>query len=97
MCCSRYRDRGSSKIFSAAFKRTSAIPLGLFSRAATKLPLVTLGLTEYVSPSLSLILGIFLFKEPFDVIQFSAFALIWIGLSFFTYGEVKDSQGNIDS
>lgn len=75
----------------------TAIPLGLFSQAATKLPLVTLGLTEYVSPSLSLILGIFLFKEPFDVIQFSAFALIWIGLSFFTYGEVKDSQGNIDS
>ncbi|MDY2959912.1 MAG: EamA family transporter RarD [Hornefia sp.] len=70
----------------------TAIPLGLFSLAATKLPLVTLGLTEYMSPSLSLILGIFLFKEPFDSIQFTAFVLIWIGLSFFTYGEVKDDR-----
>jgi chloramphenicol-sensitive protein RarD len=52
--------------------------------------LLTLGLTEYISPSLSLILGIFLFKEPFDIIQFSAFVIIWIGLIFFTYGEFAD-------
>lgn len=73
----------------------TAIPLGLFSKAATKLPLVTLGLTEYMSPSLSLILGIFLFKENFDIIQFTAFAMIWIGLSFFTYGEIKDNKKGV--
>ena len=70
----------------------TAIPLGLFSFAASRLPLITLGLTEYVSPSISLILGIFLFKEKFDLIQFSAFVLIWIGLVFFTYGEVKEQR-----
>ena len=68
----------------------SAVPMGLFSAAARNLPLLTLGLTEYISPSLSLILGIFLFKEPFDIIQFSAFVIIWIGLIFFTYGEFAD-------
>ncbi len=68
----------------------TAVPLGLFSFAANKLPLITLGLTEYISPSISLLLGIFLFKEPFDIIQFSAFAVIWVGLVFFTYGEVKE-------
>lgn len=68
----------------------SAVPMGLFSFAARNLPLLTLGLTEYISPSISLILGIFLFKEPFDIIQFSAFAIIWIGLIFFTYGELVD-------
>lgn len=68
----------------------TAVPMGLFSFAANKLPLITLGLTEYISPSISLILGIFLFKEPFDIIQFCAFAIIWVGLIFFTYGEMRD-------
>lgn len=66
----------------------TAVPMGLFSAAANKLPLFTLGLTEYISPSIALVLGIFLFKEPFDLIQFSAFVIIWIGLVFFTYGEI---------
>lgn len=70
----------------------TAVPMGLFSFAASKLPLVTLGLTEYISPSISLILGIFMFKEPFDAVQFSAFVVIWIGLVFFTYGELRESR-----
>ena len=68
----------------------TAAPMGLFSYATSKLPLVTLGLTEYLSPSISLLLGIYYFKEDFDVIQFSAFVSIWIGLAFFSYGEYKD-------
>lgn len=70
----------------------TAVPMGLFSFAAARLPLVTLGLTEYIAPSISLILGIFLFKEEFDLIQFSAFAIIWVGLVFFTYGEVIENK-----
>ncbi|WP_405727245.1 EamA family transporter RarD [Anaerotignum sp.] len=68
----------------------TAVPMGLFSAAARNLPLLTLGLTSYISPSIALVLGIFLFKEPFDIIQFSAFAIIWVGLIFFTYGELAD-------
>lgn len=71
----------------------TAVPMGLFSFATGKLPLVTLGLTEYLAPSIALILGIFLFKEPFDLIQFSAFVIIWIGLVFFTYGELGEAGG----
>lgn len=72
----------------------TAVPMGLFSYAAPRLPLVTLGLTEYLSPSISLILGIFLFKEPFDKIQFTAFIFIWIALVFFTVGEWRDVKDN---
>lgn len=68
----------------------TAVPMGLFCAAAKNLPLLTLGLVQYISPSISLILGIFLFREPFDIIQFSAFAIIWIGLVFFSYGELTD-------
>ena len=82
---------GSSKFMLLLFAGiATAVPMGLFSAAARNLPLLTLGLTEYISPSIALVLGIFLFKEPFDVIQFSAFVIIWIGLIFFTYGEITD-------
>lgn len=70
----------------------TATPLALFAMAANRVSLVTLGITEYISPSLSLIIGIFLFKEPFDKIQLAAFIIIWIGLVYFTYGEMKESK-----
>ncbi len=88
---------GSGKFILLMFAGiATAVPLALFSFAASKLPLITVGLTEYISPSISLILGIFLFKEPFDAIQFSAFAIIWIGLIFFTYGEISDNKNKAE-
>lgn len=84
---------GGFKFFLLMFAGlATAVPMGLFSFAANKLPLITLGLCEYIAPSITLILGIFLFKEPFDVIQFSAFVVIWVGLIFFTYGEFADMK-----
>ncbi len=70
----------------------TAMTLAFFAEAANKVPLVTLGIIEYISPSLSLIIGIFLFKEPFDMVQFIAFVIVWIGLVFFTMGEAKESR-----
>ena len=67
----------------------TAFPLGLFADAANKINLFVLGLTEYISPTLSLIIGIFLFSEPFEKVQLIAFAIIWVGLVFFSYGEFK--------
>ena len=70
----------------------TAIPLGTFAVAANRVPLVTLGLIEYISPSITLIIGIFLFKEPFDLVQFIAFVIIWIGLAIFTAGEIREAN-----
>ncbi|QIB69595.1 EamA family transporter RarD [Aminipila butyrica] len=75
----------------------TAMPLALFAMAANRISMVSLGITEYLSPSISLVIGIFLFQEPFDQIQFSAFAIIWIGLAFFTYGEIKESKHGRES
>ena len=33
-----------------------------------------------------------MFKEPFEPIQLIAFAIIWVGLVFFSYGEYKESK-----
>ncbi len=70
----------------------TVIPLSLFASAAQKVPLFTLGLTEYISPTLSLILGVFFFKEPFDRIEFLAVAIIWVGLVFFSVGELREQR-----
>ena len=70
----------------------TAAPLSLFAAAATKVPLVTVGLLEYLSPSISLVIGIFFMKEPFDLVQFISFVIVWIGLAFFTVGEVKEAK-----
>lgn len=69
----------------------TAVPLGLFASAAKRIPLVTLGLTEYISPSITLVIGIFMFREPFDLFQLIAFIIIWVGLGFFTVGEIKQT------
>jgi len=72
----------------------TAIPLGLFAIAVKRVSLVTMGLLEYIAPSITLVIGIYLFKEPFDLVQFLAFVLIWIGLVVFTYGELRDYRQN---
>ncbi|MBN7772247.1 EamA family transporter RarD [Clostridium aminobutyricum] len=68
----------------------TAIPLALFAMAANRVSLITLGITEYISPSISLLLSIFFFREPFDRIQLISFVIIWIGLLYFTYGEARE-------
>ena len=70
----------------------TALTLIFFAEAANKVPLVTLGILEYISPSLSLLIGIFMFREPFDSVQFAAFVIVWIGLAVFTVGEKKESE-----
>lgn len=73
----------------------TAVPLSLFAMAANRISLVALGITEYISPSIALVLGIFLYKEPFDLYQFIGFVIIWIGLAVFTIGGIK-ARGQLE-
>jgi len=59
----------------------TAAPLLFFAAAARRLPLATLGLVQYLSPSLQLILGVWLFHEPCDSQRLLGFVLIWCGLA----------------
>ena len=68
----------------------TAFPLVLFANGANKTSMFILGLTEYISPTISLFLSIFYFKEEFYPVQLIAFAVIWTGLVFFTIGEYRE-------
>ncbi len=73
----------------------TTLPLFLFGVAATRITLVTMGILEYLSPSISLILGIFVLSESFDHIQFISFVIVWIGLIFFTIGEIEERKKDL--
>ena len=75
----------------------TAVPLLTLAYAAARIKFVTLGLSQYISPTLTLLIGIFLFREPFDLVQFAAVVLIWIGIIFFTAGEMKDTGESVFS
>lgn len=51
-----------------------------------------LGLLEYLSPTISMFLGIFVYDEPFDRIILISFAIIWASLVFFTAGEYREHR-----
>ncbi len=62
----------------------TALPLVWFGHAARHLRLTTLGFLQYLSPSGSFLVGVFLYREPFTFGQLITFGLIWIGLAMFT-------------
>lgn len=62
----------------------TAVPLLLFAAGARRLPLATLGLLQYIAPTLQLALGIWWFGEPFDTRRLTGFALIWAALAIYS-------------
>ena len=63
----------------------TAIPLLLFAQGAKCVPLSTMGFIQYLSPTISLLLGIFLFKEVFTRVDFISFGLIWLALGIYSF------------
>ena len=62
----------------------TAIPLLCFAYGARRLPLTTLGLLQYLSPSIQFALGILVFGEALGAGRLAGFALIWIGLALYS-------------
>ena len=63
-----------------AFAFATAIPLFLFAYAARALPYSTVGVLQYIAPSLQLMCGVLLFHERFGPGLALGFGLIWIAL-----------------
>lgn len=75
----------------------TAVPLALFAMAANRVSLITLGITEYIAPSIALILGIYFYGEPFNLDLFIGFVIIWIGLVVFTIGGIMENKKAIQN
>lgn len=62
----------------------TTIPLLLFAAGAQRLTLTVMGLVQYITPSITFFLAVFLYKEAFQLEQLTTFVLIWSGLAVFT-------------
>jgi chloramphenicol-sensitive protein RarD len=66
----------------------TTIPLVAFGAAALRLPLWALGFLQYFSPSITLLLALFVYDEPFVPSRAITFALIWAALAIFSTAEL---------
>ncbi len=62
----------------------TALPLLLFTMGARKVPLATVGFMQYMAPTLSFFLAIFMFNEPFSSKQLVTFVMIWAALALYS-------------
>jgi chloramphenicol-sensitive protein RarD len=63
----------------------TVLPLAFFTAGTRMLPMTTVGILFYVTPSLQFFCGIVLLNEAFDFNKLIAFVAIWIGLAIFSY------------
>lgn len=66
----------------------TAVPLLSFAAGARRIPLSLAGLLQYVGPTLQLLLGVFVFHEPFAPLKLFGFALIWLALVLYSAQEL---------
>ena len=62
----------------------TAIPLICFGAAATRVSMTTLGLLQYLAPTIQFAIGVFLLHEPMPTARWLGFALVWLALIVFT-------------
>ena len=70
----------------------TALPLLWFASAARRLRLSTLGLFQYLAPTLALLVAVFLYGESFTRAHALAFALIWSALALYTFDALQASR-----
>lgn len=67
----------------------TATPLLLFTASARLLPLNLIGFLQYISPSITLLLGVLVYGEPFTGSTAMAFGFIWLGVLLFVWSQVR--------
>lgn len=68
----------------------TALPLLLFTKSAKKVSLSLLGILQYISPTLSILTGVFLFHEALTTVHLIAFMFIWLALAVYTFSSLQN-------
>lgn len=61
----------------------TVFPLWLFASAAPRIPLTTIGVLQYVNPTMQFLLGVLVYKEPFTHDRLIGFGIVWTALILF--------------
>ena len=70
----------------------TALPLLWFAAAVRRLRLATVGLLQYISPTIQLFMAVLLFHEPFGMQRGVAFGLIWVAVAIYTIDNFRKAR-----
>ena len=76
----------------AASGIVTAVPLILFGVAAIRVTLTTIGILQYLAPTLHFLIGVLLYDEPMPLSRLAGFALVWVALAVFTAGALRSTR-----
>ncbi|MBY5317271.1 EamA family transporter RarD [Rhizobium leguminosarum] len=72
----------------------TAVPLMIYANGAKLLKLSTIGIMQYIAPTMIFLIAVFVFHEPFGTARMIAFPLIWAGLFLYSWSMLKGSRGH---
>jgi len=70
----------------------TAGPLWLFAIAAPRIPLGTLGMMQFISPTIQLLTGIFVLGQRVPPLYWVGLGLVWVGLGFYLTGSLRNTR-----
>jgi len=70
----------------------TAVPLMFFAAAARRVQLTTIGLLQYLAPTMQFALGLLVFHEPMPASRLAGFALVWLALAVFTADLIRRNR-----
>ena len=71
----------------------TAVPLMIYANGAKLLKLSTIGIMQYIAPTMIFLIAVFVFQEPLGTARMIAFPLIWAGLVLYSWSMLKGSRG----
>ncbi|ANM09902.1 MULTISPECIES: EamA family transporter RarD [unclassified Rhizobium] len=73
----------------------TAVPLMIYANGAKLLKLSTIGIMQYIAPTMIFLIAVFIFHEPLGTARMIAFPLIWAGLFLYSWSMLKGSRGRM--
>lgn len=71
----------------------TAVPLMIYANGAKLLKLSTIGIMQYIAPTMIFLIAVFVFREPLGTAQMIAFPLIWAGLFLYSWSMIRGNRG----
>ncbi len=89
-------DAANSAVLLILAGLVTVVPLVLFAAGARRIRLITIGLLQYIGPSLNLLIALFIFNETARPLQLLSFGLIWVGLAIYSYDAYRTERSRAE-
>ena len=70
----------------------TAVPLMIYANGAKLLRLSTIGIMQYIAPTMIFVIAVFVFNEPFGPAKLAAFVLIWMALVIYSVSMLRSAR-----